>query len=704
MYVDNCTRLKIRHRSVFLFIALANLMIVLNVYPLRQILGFILLATLPGVLIIQVLKLDKIESIEKFVLSIGISISFLILFGLLINDLLFAAGYSEPLSTISFLIPFNIVLVVLLTIICKSNKSMTFYISISNLSNIEKVFLITPISFLTLSIAGTSLMKIENNNSVLLILFFLIAIYVILVCIFYQRLSKRLYPIVIFLIGMSILILLPLRSDHIIGIDSHKEYYLFQMTLNNLHWKITESSTLGGMISISLLPTIFQSILNSQPEFIFKILYPLIYSICPLVVYILSKKYVGEFYAFLSSCFFMFQWIFLWTEYNARTSIAILFFGLSMMVLFNDNMINVKKNFLIIMFMASSILSHYSTTYIFFIIMLGTFIGMEIIYNKFAIKGVIQSSIITIFFIMIFFWYSQVTKASFYYGVKFIRSTFVNLSQFFVEESRTQIPAMIGKGILEKGIPHKIEFIFTWLTFLLIGIGIITLFRKYKEISFPELSFKRSEFLKNKLDIEYSLIAIECVLLLIVMVTLPFVSTGYSIDRLYAIVGIILAVFYIVGAMTISKNLKVKPWLVILIVLIPYFLSITGVTYNLLGYPRSIILNSQGDEYDKLYVNDQESYGAKWLSYYWQKSIYTDHFGNLRLISQGLVPSGSIDSMSLADNKKINGYIYLRTDNIVNSRIIDKNFIYHTITNYSFLSKNKIYENGGSDIYLTNDR
>ena len=189
---------------------------------------------------------------------------------------------------------------------------------------------------------------------------------------------------------------------------------------------------------------------------------------------------------------------------------------------------------------------------------------------------------------------------------------------------------------------------------------------------------------------------------------LPYISVGYGIDRLYAMVSIVLAVFYIIGAMVISKKLKTKPWIIILIVLIPYFLSITGVTYNLLGYPRSIILETKGEEYSRYFINDQESYGAKWLSHQIQNNmygIYTDYIGNLRLISQGLVNIGVIDSSSLVNNKKINGYIYLRSDNIVNKRLAGENYgIYHDIKNYSDYFKNEIYNNGKSEIYVVDTK
>jgi uncharacterized membrane protein len=48
-----------------------------------------------------------------------------------------------------------------------------------------------------------------------------------------------------------------------------------------------------------------------------------------------------------------------------------------MMTLFNDKIDPLKRRILFIVFMASCMVSHYSTTYIFFFIMLGTFVGIE---------------------------------------------------------------------------------------------------------------------------------------------------------------------------------------------------------------------------------------------------------------------------------------------------------------------------------------
>ena len=713
---------------ILVFLIATDLAILLNIPFLRQILGFLFLTLLPGLLLLQVLKLNKLGYTEKFVLVVGFSISFLMFFGLLINNLSLGLGYETPLATIPLLLSFNIAFIALAIVGYKLNKSQIFSLTNLNLSTTEKAFLIILVIFPALSIFGMHIMNVTNNNIVLMFMLFLIPTYVVFVCLFNQKFPNRLYPVVIFLISISLLLLLSLRSNHIIGIDTHVEYYLFQTTRDNLHWSILEHSRFDACLSISLLPTIYQSLLNINPEFLFKILYSSLYSISPLVIYILSKRYVGELYGFLASCFFMFQSQFLFTELHSRTNTAILFFALAMMTLFNDKIDPLKKRVLFIVFMASCIVTHYSTTYIFFFIMLGAFAGIEILPKKYSFKKTISLTIVVLFFSMIFFWYSQVTEAAFNDGVSYIKNSLTNLHMFFVLEAKTGgAQAMLGEGIMQKGIPHKIEFVFTWLTFAFVGIGIITLIRRYREMSFSELNFKKPDFLKEKFEVGYFVIVLACFGLMIAIVAFPYL--GYDIRRSYAVAITILSVFFVIGGITLSKHFfflqkktcakrksinqnasQVRAYLIILLVLIPYFLCVTGVMYQIFGVPRAITLNSEGKQYDNMYVHDQESYGAKWLKVHGKDTtiVYTDFWGKYRLVSQAQVSFSSnlIDRRSLLEHRKINGYIYLRYYNVVNDKLVGRNessriFTSYNLTEYDdvFVGRNNIYNNGGSEVY-----
>ena len=731
---------------------ITNLVILLNIPFLRQIFGFLFLTLLPGLLILEILKLNKIDFLEKFILSWGLSISFLMFFGLLLNNLSLSLGYETPLATIPLLISFNIAFIVLAII---GYKIKTFeksfiknYLPTFNLSISEKAFLIVPILFPALSILGMYVMNTTDSNIILMFLLPLIPIYVVFVCFFNHKFSTRLYPVVIFLISISLLLLLSLRSNHIIGTDTHSEFYLFRITLGNLHWAIHGHTSLDACLSISLLPTIYHSILNIPSEILFKILYSLIYSISPLVIYIISKKYVGEMYGFLASCFFMFQANFLWTTANSRTSIAILFFALAMMVLFNDKIDPLKKRVLFIVFMASCIVSHYSTAYIFFFIMLGTFIGMEILSKKYTFKKILSLTLTILFFALIFFWYSQVTETAFDSSVHFVEETLTNLNKFFVAESRAEAFQSLAGQELPYPILSRANWVVTWCTFILIGIGVLTLIKRHKEmIDISNVKLKKPDFLKTKFEVGYFIITLACSGLLLAMVALPYVSTGYGIDRLYSMAITILSLSFVIGGITLSKQFffktfkksfiknasrkrkpvlkeknnsffgkpfffkrrfdgengsQVRAYLIILLILIPYSMFVTSAMHQIFGVGCAITLNSEGKAYDRYYVHDQECYGAKWLKdYAKQQKIYAvDWLGEGRLISQGMIPVKLIDRRSFFKYKKIDSYIYMQYHN-VNGRIISVEGDVYNMTEYSnmFVGKNKICDNGGSEVW-----
>ena len=750
---------KLGHKELFFIILsvllIADIAIILNIPFLRQIFGFLFLTIVPGLLILQILNLNKLGFLEKFILVWGLSISFLMFFGLVLNNVSLAIGYLTPLSINSLLISFNIATFILAFIGYKMNKDMTFSLPNLNLSTSEKAFFIVPVLFPALTIFGTYIMNTTANNSTLIFLTFLIPVYVAFMCFFDHKIPDRIYPFTIFMISLSILLMLSLTSFHLIGRDIHQEFHLFRGTWDNMHWEILSfNNPLDACLSISLLPTIYQAFLNVNPEYLFKVLYPLIYSVTPLIVYIISKKYVKDSYAFLAAIFFMFQHIFMDTTMKSRTSVAVLFFALAMFVLFKDEIDPVKKRILFIVFLASTIISHYSTTYIFLFILIGAFVGVELLPKKnTSARKSISIIILFFFFASIFFWYSQVTETSFNIGVGFLEKTFFNLNRFFVLESRAGggVSALLGEDIMLKGLPHRMEFVFTWLTFILIGIGVFTVIKNYRNmvtISVKNKQTGKPNYLKTKFEPEYFVIALICSALLVAMVALPYVSQGYDMGRLYAVCLTILSVFFVIGAITLSRlslkkealpkkqksrgKTQIKPffkegsftkeissekggdvrvYLIILLVLIPYFLCVTGVTYQMFGYPRAVTLNSAGEVSDWIYIHDHDVIGAKWVGNYGicgpkgGLKLYSDGFGNMRVaLAYDVKKRPSTSTSFFGDNETVDdGYIYLRYANVVAEKVYPRGykFNYVNITKYLhlFLGKSKIYNNGGTEIY-----
>jgi uncharacterized membrane protein len=569
-------------------------------------------------------------------------------------------------------------------------------------------------------------MNTTDNNIVLMFLLFLIPIYVIFVCFFNQKFPERFYPIVIFSIGISILLLMALRYNHLIGTDSHLEYFFYHSTLNNLHWSIYVHAGLDACLSISLLPTIYQSILNIRPEFLFKIIHAILFSISPLATYIIFKRYIGDFYAFLGSFFLIAQQGFIITPMLARTNTAVLFTILAFMVLFHEDISEFNKKILFIIFGVSCIISHYSTTYIFFFILLLTWIGIQIIQNLLTRrvktentsgdtiiraasthKKGITISLVILFFTVIFFWYSQVTVVAFNSGVFFISKTFLQLNDLFLLESRGgQMMQAVGKeGIVS--ITQKIKWVVYWLMVIYICIGVLYSTVKYKKIvSFLELDGDKADFLKSKMEIDFFIISLVCFSILAFSVLTPFVFQGYDMSRIFFQMAPLLSIFFVIGGITVAKILKLRHYTVtiILIILIPMFLCSTScvdVLFN--AQTTAFTLSSESFHHDYNCIYDQDTHAGRWLKdngNLGNERIFTDVAGR-KLISQGGIQWGLINNeMIFVNDTRINGYIYLRHYNVINGKLLDGAYVDRNITEFQdkFIGKGKIY-NSGSEVW-----
>ena len=728
---------------LFVFLISTDISIFLNIPFFRQVLGFITLAFIPGMLFLCILKPSSLRLTEMFVLSVGLSISYTMFIGILINTLYPLFGYETPLSVISLVISFSAALLMLaFAAHLRGGFALFAKRTYPKLNTRDKALVVIPILFLPLSVLGMHIMNATNNNAMLMALLFLIPGYVILISLIHNQIPKNSYPVIIFLSSISLVILLGMRSSHIVGVDAHREFFLFQQTLFFEKWQILEASTLDSCLSISILPGVFQSFLSIDSEYLFKILYPLIFSVSPLVIYIIAREYLHDIYAFLASVFFMSQNVFLSTAANPRTTVAILFFALSIMVLLNDRLSEFEKKLMLIIFIFSCIVSHYSTTYIFFGILLFGFISVKIIsrqslYQKRSpakndppvdeynvmdstsrpagpelSKSNLTLGLLIIFFAVLFVWYSQVTGTAFESGVGFLFNSMRSLQDFFIIESREEGVAMaFGYRAGEFEVHQKIIFIFSWLTIILIAFGVLTTLSRHRQrvALFHKNIDNNYGLLKKRMSILYLSLAIICSAVMVASVIFPFASKGYGISRAYLLATVVLSSFFVLGGMTVAELISIRwKYIVVLTVLIPFFMCATGTIGQVFGYPGSMVLNSEGDSFDIMYIHDQESISAKWLKKYadLEKNIYADYWsGGARLISQGGIRhSLKISPKEFKQRRPLgNAYIYLNHNNVVDGKIFLEYSEWISITEFmdEFAKKELVYSNGASMILIS---
>jgi len=82
---------------------------------LPQLLGFVIL-TIPGFIILRILKVHDVDRTQNFLLAVGLSLSFIMIYGLFLNTLLPHLGILKPMSPQPLFYAFNIGILALLLV------------------------------------------------------------------------------------------------------------------------------------------------------------------------------------------------------------------------------------------------------------------------------------------------------------------------------------------------------------------------------------------------------------------------------------------------------------------------------------------------------------------------------------------------------------------------------------------------------------
>ena len=704
---------------ILMLVVVANISILLDIAYYRQFFAFILLIIFPGTFLIYLFKLDGLGISEKAVLTIGLSVSFLMCFGIFLNQMSLLFGYRNPLSTNFLVISISLALIVLFlcAYLWNNNALSAFSLSFET-KNSEKLLLIFLAIYIQLIIIGTQFNSVYHNNSLLLFATFLLPIIMALITFRGANISATTYTLAIIMISFSLLAIYWLRSDHILGHDVHQEYYYYYMTLFNGHWSILERSTLDSCLSISILPAIFQSLLHvKNDEQLFKGIYVLICSFTPLIVFIISKKYLQIRYAFLASMFSVFQTDFIAASGSPRTNLCIFFIALFIMVLFCDDISISKRRIFSLIFLASIIFSHYSSTYIFLSLLVFAFLGTKVLDRYVHLRNMTLNLLI-LFVGFIFIWYGQLTNAPFNSGVMFLKTTISSMGMMFVEEAKSpQIALLYGSGMQGKPLLSWINLGIRWTTFFFIGVGVIySVIRINNFLATRPLARSISKILIKPFEVEFILLAFASSTILVSLLVVPYLTVGYEIGRTYTLTSVILATFFVFGGILSSKYLKLNSNIVLSIVLILIYLFTIGSLHEFFGIGDSLILSSKSTSGDYELVHDQEIYAAHWLALNRDvaEKLYSADFNGLRkLVSQGKISSIIIDRTAFSNHGFMAGYLFLNYNNIVNGKLLNGEKMPqgfeikpqgYNMSEFDrgLLCMNKIYANGGSELWKRN--
>ena len=400
------------------------------------------------------------------------------------------------------------------------------------------------------------------------------------------------YPSIIYLMGITITLVYAFTTNYTEVSDTAREYLIYSAIVQTGSWQI-ESGALAiqsACLAVTLFPALLQRLFGIEPLLFFKLYSSLIIPLLPVVVYLIARRFVSNLYAFLVAVFFMGQVCFLQAPSIARSNMALLFFALALLVLLQLSLSKRMKFPVLFVLATGMVISHYGTTFasLFILGTTGAVISLWWLIRRTQLLYRDSILIVCLSLIVgITVWYGFITHTPLTEGISFVEdSTF---TEVIVE---TEDAGIQDYGIAEVSSRDKIiqvalgvknpdgdttftfnwaTFVFSWLTVMLMSYGLlITLIKWHREKAVP---------------LEYLMLSIIGYAIILVVVALPFVSRTYSIERTYCHMLIFLGIYFIFGCSDIARRLKLKAYMVILPVLLPYFYFTytTGIIHSITG-------------------------------------------------------------------------------------------------------------------------
>jgi uncharacterized membrane protein len=670
----------------------------------RQVICFLYLTFVPGFMIMNLLGAQELDNLESFLFSIGLSIAFLFIIGLLLNSFGPSIGISHPLSLVPLTIAISAITVLFAFLSYARNKRVVF-----PFSNSLKI----PISILPLavppilSIAGAYLVNISGNSSILLLMIIAIAAISVTSILFQKRQLSKVYPLILLTVSIALLFHFTLISGYVHGADVHLEYYVFRITQNSSYWdpnisfgttfRALDTSRMNNMLSITVLPTIYSNLLNLDATWTLKVVFPLVFSFLPLGLYVLFQQYFEKRIAFVSVLLVMFGMSFLEITTLARQMIGEVFFVLLLIVLLDKKMKPTFQKTCFAIFGFALVTSHYAMALIFLFLVVVSWLLIFGLRKRSS--TIFKPSLIALFFSTMFLWYIYTSWSASFSSIEvFSRNIFSSLGEFFNPSSRGS-QVLIGIGLQEAtSIWQMASRFFAYATEAFIVIGLFAVVSKKTEKKFED---------------EFVALLILSGAILAMCILLPQFALSLQMTRFLHITLLILAPMFFLGCETFTRLvLKRKNKLLILLVLsilIPYFLFQTNFVYEITrqeSWSVPLSLSRMGLRpytIEFCYVQEQDVFGATWLSKNLNTKttmIYADGPSVMNVLtSYGMIERDigvKVEIISNATNVVSNGTIFLSKINVVNGVF--------ELSNLSDISPilshtNAVYVNGGSEIY-----
>ncbi len=654
-----------------------------GIVMLQSLVGFIIITFMPGYLSLRILRIHNLDRVTNLLLAVGLSLSFMMIYGFFLNLLLPPLGLSRPISFEPLFYAINIGMLIAILVSYFRDREFKSKQQLLHVSECISAF---PLVLLPLlSVFAAYVMNFYNLNAVTLFTLLLISLVPMLIA--FNKFPENFYPLLVFMVSISILYNVNFTSEFLTSYDIFFEYYSANLVLGEGLWNTSlDGST--PLLLFGILAPIYSLQCNLDLVWVLKIFFPFLFALVPPALYQTYKSIdFGDFKlhpkpALLSVFVFVFFYGF-FKDMPDKQHIAELFLALILMLA----VMKIPKSPVIaFLFSFSLITSHYGVSYVFMFALFFVLVISNI--TKREEVSILTPNFALWFFVLAIGWYLYVTSGAIFEAVTLLGNHILStLAGILTPDARSGATYLL----YETQRPTWLAYTFIQLVLQgFVGIGVLKL---------------TISLLKDKIkNIGIPLVMIAFYFLLIFQVTKTY---GMGFDRVLQITLTLLSPLALIGFRSlfeiVYKNIKwrsTSPTILKLfaVFLTTFFIFNSGLTFALVGdiippYCIALDKDSGWPVYDSSEVQSiiwLKTYGADDnIGVYSPWNVIKSRDG---LLVAAFYPENALIKISDTAGELTSSYIFL-------GKVVTE------VKNTAFYSKmlpklSKIYDSGGPTIYF----
>jgi uncharacterized membrane protein len=295
----------------------------------------------------------------------------LLVIPLFFNTVLPLFGIVRPLDTWPLLIELSAWFMFVVLLMWYRLRGVSLRAPRLAMGRLDAIFMGIPVLFVAMSIMGATMLNNGGGGWITLVMLFAVAIYFGCMLLARRRLSDTTIATALFLIALALLFMTSLRGWLTTGHDIQREFRMFELAKTAGVWDIASyRDPYNACLSITILPTVLANLLHVPDPYIFKVFFQMLFAVVPVIIYYFVRRYVGKGMGILSVIYLIsFPTFFSDMPMLNRQEIAFLFLSLMLYIVLDKSVGLWRRRGLFLLFGVGLVLSHYSTTYSFVVIL-----------------------------------------------------------------------------------------------------------------------------------------------------------------------------------------------------------------------------------------------------------------------------------------------------------------------------------------------